>query len=118
MSTQAIIPPDPFVPAPTTMLRIGAPVIVRWFRSTSCAKTRTPEMSAAFGTLMRSPLMWMRTGSGLRMSEWSMWKTDVARIGFPSAPRPRISPGPRAVMQAPSEVIVVRSCETQSPRVA
>ena len=47
-----------------------------------------------------------------------MWKTDVARIGVPSAFRPRISPGPSAMMQAPSDVIVVRSCETHSPRVA
>jgi hypothetical protein len=67
---------------------------------------------------MWSPLMWMRTGSGLRMSEWSIWKTDVARIGVPSAFFPRTSPGPSAVRQAPSDVIVVRSCDTHSPRVA
>ena len=67
---------------------------------------------------MCSPLIAMRTGRGFRSSEWSIEKTAFAVTKVPSPRWMRPAPRPSATMQAPSEVTVVSSRETQSPRVA
>ena len=75
----------------------------------------TPAIFCARGTTRRSPLIVIRTGKGLKRSECVRKKTAVALTT--GLLLNRAGPGPSAIRHAPSDVIDVSSCETQSPRV-
>ena len=117
-ATRAVIPPAPRTPEPIRTSVSGEPSIVRRLSVTSWPMTVMPLIRFLRGTVMCSPLMLMRTGSGFRRSEWLRKKTALARTRLPSARLVRPSPGPSATMHAPSEVTLVSSWVTQSPRVA
>ena len=58
------------------------------------------------------------TGAGVDLFERLTKNTALDAIGSPSLERRRTAPSPSERMHAPSDVIVVSSCDTQSPRVA
>lgn len=116
--TRAAIPPNPRAPEPIRTLVVGDPSIVSVLSATSCPRTVMPVIARAAGTRRCSPLIEMRTGAGSRIREWEMKKTPVALVGRGLPTPSRASPGPRATMQAPSDVIDVPSRETHRPRVA
>ena len=66
---------------------------------------------------MRRLLIVTPTGAGPFMRDRLTKKTALDAIGSPSADSSRTGPSPSETMQAPSDVIVVWSWETQSPRV-
>ncbi len=71
-ATRTVGAPAPTDPDPISTSSSGAPSIVMLLSETSCPSTATPCIRLAFGTVMRSPLMLIRAGTGARMVEWVM----------------------------------------------
>ena len=97
---------------------LGTPPMSRWLSVTRCPKTATPYIGCPGATSMSRLLIVTSIGAGLFGSERLTKKTASAAMGSPSVECRRTGPRPSETMQAPSEVIAVSSCETQSPRVA
>src|SRR5712691_9062244 len=110
--------PFPFARPLIVSSSFGEPPMSRWLRVIWWPKTATPYMDWPSGTMIRRLLIDTRTGAGLDGLERLTKKTAEDAIGSPSTECSRIGPRPNDTMHAPSEVIVVSSCETQRPRVA
>jgi hypothetical protein len=100
------------------MSSFGEPPMSRWLSVIWCPEAATPYIDWPSGTTIRRLEIATRTGAGLDRLDRLMKKTALEAIGSPSMDRSRTGPRPSETMQAPSEVIVVSSCETQRPRVA
>jgi hypothetical protein len=70
------------------------------------------------GTMIRRFAIVTRTGAGCSRLDRLTKNTALEAIGSPSIERRRTGPRPSETRHAPSEVMVVSSCETHKPRVA
>jgi hypothetical protein len=96
----------------------GTPSMTRWLSVVRCPNTATPYIGCPGATVMCRLLIVTLIGAGRFGLERLTKKTASAAIGSPSAECRRTGPRPSDTMQAPSEVMVVPSCDTQRPRVA